>query len=223
MLSRYGAPKNAIVPGFGMTETCAGAIFNLNFPEYDLNNGYELASLGRCMPGIQMRVMKISQHGERAPALENEDGELEVSGEVVFKQYFNDPVENTRSFTSDGWFKTGDRARLDEWGNLRLVGRSKEVIIINGYSYGAMLAFETAKRLEANKDQVQFLGSFNLPPHIKSRMRRLVWSECLLHLAFFLRLTSEEYAREVSQHVAQLSHSEAVNFVFEIADPAKVK
>ncbi|ROW00024.1 hypothetical protein VPNG_08312 [Cytospora leucostoma] len=40
-----------------------------------------------------------------------------------------------------------------------------------GYSYGAMLVFDVAKRLGAGGDQVDFLGSFNLPPHIKHRIR----------------------------------------------------
>jgi pimeloyl-ACP methyl ester carboxylesterase len=54
-----------------------------------------------------------------------------------------------------------------------------------GYSYGSMLAYETAKMLESNGDQVSFLGVFNLPPHIKSRMRQLSWVECILHLSYF--------------------------------------
>ena len=40
-----------------------------------------------------------------------------------------------------------------------------------GCSYGSMLAFETAKVLERNGDEVRFLASFNLPPHIKARIR----------------------------------------------------
>lgn len=44
---------------------------------------------------------------------------------------------------------------------------------IAGYSYGAMLAFEVSKRLEADGDQVRYCGSWKLPPHIKERMRQL--------------------------------------------------
>jgi hypothetical protein len=54
---------------------------------------------------------------------------------------------------------------------------------IAGYSHGAMLAFETAKGLTVRGDHVGFVGSFNLPPHFKFRMRQLNWGECLLHLA----------------------------------------
>ncbi|TGO23553.1 hypothetical protein BPAE_0128g00040 [Botrytis paeoniae] len=54
--------------------------------------------------------------------------------------------------------------------------------LLAGYSYGTMLAFETAKLLEASGDEISFLGFFNLPTHVKFRMRQLDWTECLLHL-----------------------------------------
>lgn len=120
LLSKYGAAKDAITPGFGMTETCAGAIYNTNFPNYDLVCGYEFASLGTCINGMRMRVTS---------------GELQVSGDVVFSRYFNNPKDTAAAFTQDGWFKTGDQAILDSNGNLCLVGRSKETININGVKY----------------------------------------------------------------------------------------
>ena len=67
-----------------------------------------------------------------------------------------------------------------------------------GYSYDSMLAFEVGKVLESNGDKVSFLGSFNLAPHIKTRMRQLDWKECLLHLSYFLDLMTETYARELA-------------------------
>lgn len=62
-----------------------------------------------------------------------------------------------------------------------------------GYSYGTMLAFEMAKVLDAHegKSVVRFLGSFNLPTHIKNRMKQLNWNICLLHLAQYLDLVTE--------------------------------
>ena len=69
---------------------------------------------------------------------------------------------------------------------------------IAGYSFGAMLAFEISKLLEIQGDEVRFLGSFNLPPHIKSRMLQLNWTEALLNLSYFLDLIAEDYAREIS-------------------------
>ncbi|KAF2266511.1 putative non-ribosomal peptide synthase-like protein [Lojkania enalia] len=135
LLMWYGAPRNVIIPGFGMTETCAGAIFNTAFPDYDIEKGYEFASLGTPMRGIQMRVTVPSSNYKGFSAVTDEEGELEVRGNVVFKEYFNNQQANSDAFTIDGWFRTGDRAVIDYNGNLRLVGRSKETININGVKY----------------------------------------------------------------------------------------
>jgi thioesterase domain-containing protein len=84
---------------------------------------------------------------------------------------------------------------------------------IAGYSYGSMLAFEIAKRLEAAGDEVRFLGSFNLPPHIKARMRQLGWIQCLLHLAFFLSLIPESASADMAAPLADVPRDLAVDRV----------
>ena len=133
LLGKYGAPDNVIVPGFGMTETCAGAIFNTKCPSYDLQRQHEFASVGTCMPGIKMRVT-VSSKAARLASF-NEPGNLEVSGLVVFKSYYNDLLATKDAFTDDGWFKTGDQAIIDSAGNLSLIGRTKETMTINGLKY----------------------------------------------------------------------------------------
>lgn len=135
ILGEYGAPRNVIVPGFGMTETCAGAIFNCRFPEYDLENGYEFASLGTCMLGMELRINVSSEEGETRTARRNEPGDLELTGPVVFQGYFNNPSATADAFTRDGWFKTGDRAMIDAAGQLNFIGRVKETLNVNGVKY----------------------------------------------------------------------------------------
>ncbi len=85
-----------------------------------------------------------------------------------------------------------------------------------------MLAFETAKALERAGDRVRFLASFNLPPHIKSRMRQLNWTECLLSLAYFLDLMTEERARELSPLLRDVGRARALDHVVRVAAPACV-
>ncbi|KAJ6164414.1 acetyl-CoA synthetase-like protein [Penicillium chermesinum] len=132
-LTQYGAPENVIVPGFGMTETCAGSIFNTMCPRYDREWQLEYASLGVCMPGIQMRITSSTDSNTRMPT--GEVGYLEVSGPAVFKEYLNDPSATAQSFTSDGWFKTGDEGFIDKNGFLNLMGRTKDTIIVNGVKH----------------------------------------------------------------------------------------
>ena len=87
-----------------------------------------------------------------------------------------------------------------------------------GYSYGSMLAFEVGKVLESNGDKVSFLGSFNLPPHIKSRMHQLDWKERLLHLSYFLDLMTEAHARKLAAELQGATRDQAMAKVMEDAD-----
>lgn len=117
-LHRFGANgENFIRPGFGMTETCAGSIYSLQFPSQDIRQGLEYASLGTCVPGISMRVIVTQDDSEREAAV-GEIGTLQVSGPVVFQEYFNDPEASRHAFTADGWFITGDNAYIDALGHL---------------------------------------------------------------------------------------------------------
>ncbi|MCJ1236909.1 hypothetical protein MMC14_004892 [Varicellaria rhodocarpa] len=151
LFSKYGAPENAIIPGFGMTETCAGAIFNLDCPRYDLQHQRDFTSLGICMKGIEMRVTIPSESESGRRVSPNELGDLEVKGPVVFKGYYNNPSATSAAFTADGWFKTGDQAMIDDAGNLNLTGRLKETMTINGIKYQP---FE----LEVALDEASILG-----------------------------------------------------------------
>lgn len=131
LVQQYGAPGNCVRPGFGMTETCAGSIYNKTCPSYDLNKGLEFASLGSAIPGLKFRV--VGDDGGLMKA--NQLGNLEVSGPILFKAYYNNDQATKDAFGDDGWFKTGDRAYVDKAGYLNLSGRAKESIIINGVKY----------------------------------------------------------------------------------------
>jgi acyl-CoA synthetase (AMP-forming)/AMP-acid ligase II len=137
-LSNYGAPPNVIVPGFGMTETCAGCIYNLECPDSDVADGNVFTSLGTCIAGAEMRVTR----GDDDHALQvcgiMEQGRLEVRGSMVFRGYFNNPQATADAFVpSEGgsWFRTGDQAFLDQSGRLHMIGRIKETLNINGAKY----------------------------------------------------------------------------------------
>ncbi|GAP91480.2 putative AMP-binding & Acyl-protein [Rosellinia necatrix] len=118
LFEKYGARSGVIITGFGMTETCAGCIYNVNCPEYDVTRGYAYASVGKCISGTQMRV--------------TESGELQVRGASVFSGYYNNQMATEQAFTADNWFRTGDQGFIDSNGNLRLTGRTKDIVNING-------------------------------------------------------------------------------------------
>ncbi|KAI4153244.1 MAG: hypothetical protein L6R39_001626 [Caloplaca ligustica] len=138
LLKLLGPRRNIITPGFGMTETCAGAIFNQESPALDIKAGRDTASLGTCIPGIEMRIspaVHVTPEPIDADLSFDNGGALEIRGPIVFERYFNDDDATRQAFTEDGWFKTGDLATIDSNGYLNLIGRSKEVININGVKY----------------------------------------------------------------------------------------
>jgi acyl-CoA synthetase (AMP-forming)/AMP-acid ligase II/thioesterase domain-containing protein len=68
---------------------------------------------------------------------------------------------------------------------------------VSGYSYGGAVAFEIAKVLESRGERVDFVGVFNLPPHIKYRMEELDFVEGAVNLALFLSLITKQQAEEL--------------------------
>lgn len=96
-----------LYPGYGMTETAnlvSGNGNNLTLP----------TSVGIPFPGQELKIV---------------DNELWIKGDNIMMEYYNNPVENAKSF-EDGFFKTGDLARLDENGFLYIIGRKKNLIIL---------------------------------------------------------------------------------------------
>ena len=93
---------------------------------------------------------------------------------------------------------------------------------IAGYSFGAMLVFEVIKRLEDNGDEVKFFGSFNLPPHIKDRMRQLDFIEVVSHLSYFLGLMTEEHSVKVGPMLHQYTNQQVLDYIVELAPPKRL-
>jgi acyl-CoA synthetase (AMP-forming)/AMP-acid ligase II/thioesterase domain-containing protein/acyl carrier protein len=88
---------------------------------------------------------------------------------------------------------------------------------VAGYSYGGAVAFEIAKLLESQGEQVNFVGIFNLPPHIKYRMNELDYTGGMLNLAFFLDLIRKEQTEDLVGVLRSLSKQEQLDYIMEIA------
>jgi acyl-CoA synthetase (AMP-forming)/AMP-acid ligase II/thioesterase domain-containing protein len=125
----HGLARDALWPAFGMTETCAGSVYSRRgFP--DLDRGQEFAGLGTPVEGLRIRIADADDHA--LPA--GEAGELQLTGPMITPGYHNNPRATAEAFTADGWFRSGDLGRIVD-GRLRLVGRSKDSIIVNGVNY----------------------------------------------------------------------------------------
>jgi long-chain acyl-CoA synthetase len=112
-----------ILEGYGLSETSPVASFN--HPDAERKAG----SIGTPIEGVEMRVVDSS--GSDVPA--GEVGEIAIRGHNVMKGYWGRP-EATAEAIPDGWFRTGDLARIDEDGYFFIVDRKKEMIIRGGYN-----------------------------------------------------------------------------------------
>ncbi|MBN9613358.1 MAG: AMP-binding protein, partial [Actinobacteria bacterium] len=100
-----------VLEGYGLTETTAPV--SVNLPDK-----FKIGTVGPALPGHQIRIA--------------EDGEIEVKGTAVFKEYWQNPDATKAAFTDDGFFKTGDLGALDDDGYLAITGRKKEIIVTAG-------------------------------------------------------------------------------------------
>jgi non-ribosomal peptide synthetase component E (peptide arylation enzyme) len=91
-----------------------------------------------CCPYEQIKI--VNRMGNALPP--DQDGELVTKGPGVFAGYLRNPEENERSFLRGGFFRTGDRARIDRSGNLKITGRTKDIIIRGGENISPALVEE---------------------------------------------------------------------------------
>ena len=107
---------------YGMTETG----MNCSNP---LEGERRMGSVGLPLPGVEVRIVH-SDSGSVLPV--GEIGEVQLRGPNIFKGYWQQPEKTSASFSTDGWFKTGDLGYLEVDGYLTLCGRSKDLIISGG-------------------------------------------------------------------------------------------
>jgi long-chain acyl-CoA synthetase len=112
-----------ILEGYGLSETSPVASFN--HPGRERKPG----SIGTPIEGVQMRL--IDENWDTVPG--EEIGEIAIRGHNVMKGYWNKP-EATAEAIRDGWFRTGDMARVDADGYYYIVDRKKDLIIRGGYN-----------------------------------------------------------------------------------------
>ena len=125
-----------ILEGYGLTETTAPATVGLA-------TRAKIGTVGPPLPGVSVRVM--------------DDGEIEVKGVNVFKEYWKNPQATADAF-DDGWLKTGDIGDFDADGFLTITGRKKEIIVTAGGKNVAPAALEDPIRANPLIGQVVVVG-----------------------------------------------------------------
>jgi len=107
-----------ILEGYGLSETSPVVSFSRRDRER------KPGSIGLPVRGVEMRLVDVHDGV----------GEIAVRGHNVMKGYWNDPEATAKAIDPEGWFHTGDLARVDDDGYFFIVDRKKEMIIRGGFN-----------------------------------------------------------------------------------------
>ena len=114
----------AMVEGWGMSETCAIGTNNpVTSKEFS-------GTIGLPLPSIDIA---IKDDDGNSIAI-GEPGEICIKGPQVMMGYYNQPLENEKAFTPDGFMRTGDIGVMDDKGYTKIIDRKKDMIIVSGFN-----------------------------------------------------------------------------------------
>ena len=115
---------STMIEGWGMSETCA---IGTNNP---VTNTEFSGSIGLPLPGIDIAIKDDAGNS----LAQGESGEICIRGPNVMTGYYNQPEENAKAFTADGFMRTGDIGIMDERGYTRIIDRKKDMILVSGFN-----------------------------------------------------------------------------------------
>ena len=137
---RYRRLGLNLVQGYGLTET--SPIIGIG-----TNKNYRLGSIGKTVSHVKAKVVDVNDEGI---------GELIVKGPNVMLEYYKNE-EATKDAIKDGWFYTGDLAKIDEDGYIFICGRKKSVIVLkNGKNIFPEEMENLVNRIEGVKESFIF-------------------------------------------------------------------
>jgi acyl-CoA synthetase (AMP-forming)/AMP-acid ligase II/acyl carrier protein len=156
--------QNAMFPVYGLAEASLAVTFpevgarlrTLTLNRHRLNvgdpveplartdkNAVELVAEGKVIPYCQVRLTDDAD--QVLP--EDRIGHVQMRGDNVTREYFENPAANAAAFTQDGWLRTGDLGLFHE-GQIYISGRAKEIIFVNGQNYYPHDIETVAQRVE---------------------------------------------------------------------------
>src|ERR1043165_3022893 len=173
-----------ILEGYGLTE--ASPVLTVTRPQNSLN----ASSVGKALPGVEIRIADVDASGI---------GEVIARGPNVMLGYYKNE-QATQSALSGRWLYTGDLGRLDDEGNLYLVGRSKEIIVATN---GKNVYPDEVEELYKESPYVKEVGVVGLPDGIGEKVAALVFPDYDADIA----LRRDEVQRRIENHFREVSSS----------------
>ncbi len=119
--SAFGVP---VWQGYGLTEAAPAVATSLG------TGRNRPGSVGQPLPGVSVRLVDESEQD----VLAGDPGEIWVQGPNVFPGYWRDPDASAEVLTATGWLRTGDIGVLGDDGDLFIVDRRKDLVIVSGFN-----------------------------------------------------------------------------------------
>ncbi len=173
-----------ILEGYGLTE--ASPVLTVTRPENRMLTG----SVGKPLPGVEVRIAEPDASGV---------GEVVARGPNVMLGYYEDEAA-TRKTLIERWLHTGDLGRVDESGNLYLVGRSKEIIVDTN---GKNVYPDELEEIYSNSPYIKELSIVGLPDGIGEKVACIV----VPNREYDISLSRVELQRFIEEHFREISAS----------------
>src|SRR6476659_10113829 len=173
-----------ILEGYGLTE--ASPVLTVTRPENRMLTG----SVGKPLPGVEVKIADPDQSGV---------GQVIARGPNVMLGYYSNE-EATRGALIERWLHTGDLGKLDDEGNLYLVGRSKEIIVDTN---GKNVYPDELEEIYATSPHLKELSIVGLPDGIGEKVACLVVADD----EYDITLSRAELRRKVEEHFREVSAS----------------
>lgn len=177
-----------LVQGYGLTET--SPVIGIGTNKY-----HKVGSIGKTVPSVEAKVVDCNKEGI---------GELIVKGPNIMLGYYQNE-EATKKAIVDGWFYTGDLARIDEEGYIFICGRKKNVIVLkNGKNIypeemenlinkieGVEESFIYGKQLSSDKENIKIYA-------------KIVYDEEVVKNAYKVQ-SKEEIHKEIANKIRDIN------------------
>jgi long-chain acyl-CoA synthetase len=171
-----------ILEGYGLTE--ASPVLTVTRPENRMLSG----TVGKSLPGVEIRIADPDGSGV---------GEVIARGPNVMLGYFGNE-EATKQTLIDRWLYTGDLGRIDDEGNLYLVGRSKDIIVDTN---GKNVYPDEVEEVYQESPYIKELSVVGLPDGIGEKVA------CLVHpdYEYDIALSRAEVQQKIDEHFREVS------------------
>ena len=174
--------------GYGLTET--SPVVAIETEEFN-----RVGSIGKCYPSLEVKIFEPNEEGV---------GELLVKGPTVMIGYYNNE-EATKEVIVDGWFHTGDLAKIDEDGYIFIMGRKKSVIVLkNGKNIFPEEIENLINRIEGVKESFVFGKSNKKDPDDVKIYVKVVYDKNIMKLAYKAE-TEEEIFEAITERIKTIN------------------